>query len=218
MSANSIGNCYLCGATLGKVAIKNHLIKIHNKDKGGQECYLLKIEGVFNKEYWLYVDIPMEKTLYDIDTFLRKIWLECCTHMSAFFLPKHIELNANRKLKTFEAGTKLYHHYDFGTTTETVITILETIKREPQKEAIRLLARNVPPAFKCADCGEMAAYIDTELMYESDNPFYCKKCRKRDDDDMLLPITNSLRMGECAYSGEDDTFTFNPASFTSGPK
>jgi hypothetical protein len=218
MPTNSTGNCYLCGAVLGKAAIKNHLIKIHGEEKDGQECCLLKIEGEFNKGYWLYIDVPAGETLDAIDFFLRKIWLECCGHMSAFFLPKRNELNMNRKLKTFEVGTNLSHHYDFGTTTETVITFMGAIRRKPQKGAVRLLARNVPPVFKCADCGETAAYIDTELMYQSNNPFYCKKCRKRGDEDILLPITNSPRMGECAYSGEDDTFAFNPASIADGPK
>ena len=217
MAVNSTGNCYLCGAVLSKVAVKNHLIKNHGEEKG-EECCLLKIEGGAKNEYWLYIDVPMKETLGEIDFFLRKIWLECCGHMSEFFLPKNIDVDFNRALKTFEAGTKLFHNYDFGTTTETVITIMGTITRKPQDEAVRLLARNVPLVFKCADCGETADYIDTELMYESDNPFYCKKCRKRSDGDMLLPVTNSPRMGECAYSGEDDTFTFNPASFAAGQK
>jgi hypothetical protein len=218
MPANSIGNCYLCGAAISKTAIKNHLIKIHGEAKDGQECCLLKIEGEFNKEYWLYIDVPTGESLDEIDFFLRKIWLECCGHMSAFFLPKRDEVDMNRRLKTFEVGTRLSHHYDFGTTTETIITFMGTIRRKPQKETVRLLARNIPLVFKCAGCGETAAYIDTELMYQSDNPFYCKKCRKRKDGDMLLPITNSPRMGECAYSGEADTFTFNPASCAAGPK
>ncbi|MDR1802869.1 MAG: hypothetical protein LBQ94_04625, partial [Treponema sp.] len=87
MNANSTGNCYLCGAKLIKSAMKNHIIKLHGEDKGGQECYLLKIEGSFLKGYWLYIDVPKERTLADVDRFLRKIWLECCGHMSAFFYP-----------------------------------------------------------------------------------------------------------------------------------
>jgi len=222
MTAKSTGNCYICGATVGKAAIKNHLIKHYGEYSGGQECYLLKAEGEFNKEYWLYFDIPLEKTLSDIDSFLREIWLECCGHMSAFFLTSRFgldELDMKQKLITFDAGTKLSHHYDFGSTTETDITFIKTVKRNPQKKAVRLLARNVAPVFQCADCGELADYINTELKYQSDNPYCCKKCSKKYDVDMMLPVTNSPRMGECGYSGEDDdTFTFNPASFTSGKR
>ena len=77
MASTAKGNCYLCGAELGKVAMKNHLLKTHS-EAAGQECCLLKIEGAYNKNYWLYVDIPISSTLNVLDTFLRKIWLECC--------------------------------------------------------------------------------------------------------------------------------------------
>ncbi|MCM1525550.1 MAG: hypothetical protein NC120_13975 [Ruminococcus sp.] len=77
------GNCYLCGNELGKTAMKNHILKEHS-EKEGQECRLLKIEGAYNKNYWLYVDIPTSSALSTLDNFLRKIWLECCGHMSAF--------------------------------------------------------------------------------------------------------------------------------------
>lgn len=56
MATVSKGNCYLCGAELGKTAIKNHLLKKHGE--GEQECVLLKIEGTYEKNYWLYVDMP----------------------------------------------------------------------------------------------------------------------------------------------------------------
>ena len=44
----SQGNCYLCGKTLGKVAMKNHLLKAHSDAEGDQRCYLLKAEGVYD--------------------------------------------------------------------------------------------------------------------------------------------------------------------------
>jgi transcription elongation factor Elf1 len=213
MTANSTGNCYLCGASLSKSAMRNHLFKLHGEDKGGQECSLLKIEGLYQKDYWLYIDIPKKETLDELDYFLRQIWLECCGHMSAFLYPKHIEIDMNRRLESFAAGDKFLHHYDFGTTTETAITIMGTTIRKKQKDSVRLLARNVPPVFQCKDCGKQADFI---YMGADDNwemPFYCAKCGKKYDD-MLLPISNSPRMGSCGYSGENDTFTFDPKSIT----
>jgi len=213
MNTNSKGNCYLCGATVGKTAIKNHLIKHYGENSDGQECYLLKAEGAFNKGYWLYFDVPLVETLSCIDSFLRKIWLECCGHMSAFFITERIEVGMNQKLMSFNAGTKLSHHYDFGSTTETDIIFIKVVRRKPQKKAVRLLARNVPPVFSCADCGEPADYVNTEFIYQSDNPYYCEKCSEDYDLDMMLPVSNSPRMGECGYTGEDDdTYTFKPIS------
>jgi hypothetical protein len=215
-AASSKGNCYLCGAELSKTAMKNHLVKSHggDKDTDKQECHILKIEGAYNKEYWLYIDVPAAETLDEVDYFLRHIWLECCGHMSAFFYPKHEEISKGRKLQSFAAGDTFLHHYDFGTTTETLITIMGSSWRKKQKEPVRLLARNVPPVFQCASCGKPAEYICTECMYNSGNPFFCAKCSEEHEDgeEMMLPVVNSPRMGECGYDGELDIFTFNPAT------
>jgi hypothetical protein len=193
--------------------MKNHLFKLHTEEEG-QECCLLKIEGMYRKEYWLYVDIPVEMTLPYLDDFLREIWLECCGHCSEFYGQGHSDINETRKLGTFLAGDKFFHAYDFGTTTETVITAMGIIRRKPQKEIVRLLARNAPPVFQCASCGKTAKSICTVCAYESDNPFFCAACGKKHDKGhgggMMLPITNSPRMGECGYSGENDTYAFNP--------
>ena len=219
MSTNSTGNCYLCGVSLGKAAMKNHFLKCH-EDKDGEECLLIKVEGAYNKDYWLYIDIPVKDTLRNLEDFLRMIWLECCGHMSEFYTnskagygPTRLSLKLGMKLSSFAVGDKFFHDYDFGTTTVSLITIMGIIKRKQQKGSVRLLARNVPPVFQCVKCNETAVYINTEDVYSSNNPFYCKKCAEEDDFDMMLPITNSPRMGECAYDGELDTFAFNPALY-----
>ena len=50
MAASSKGNCYLCGAELGKIAMKNHILKSHSGDKSLQKCRLLKVEGAYDKD------------------------------------------------------------------------------------------------------------------------------------------------------------------------
>lgn len=202
----SKGNCYLCGAELGKAAMKNHILKLHSGEISGQECRLLKIEGAYDKDYWLYVDIPVDKTLNALDKFLRKIWLECCGHMSEFQ-----GAGKSNKAGRFSAGDQFLHLYDMGDTTETLITVIGTTWRKPQREAIRLLARNVPSQFRCAKCGASADFICVECSWDTENPFYCEDCAKtHEHEDMLLPVTNSPRMGVCGYCGELDTFAFAP--------
>ena len=210
MASGSKGNCYICGAELGKTAMKNHVLTAHDDSGGGQKCYLLMVEGAYAKDYWLYVDVPVAAALSAVDAFLRAIWLECCGHMSEFSGPGRATVGKQRKLGTLSVGDKLSHQYDFGTTTETIVTIVGETTRKTQKESVRLLARNIPPAFSCASCGEPATAICTECVYDSDNPFFCKTCGEaHEHDDMLLPVTNSPRMGECGYEGELDTFIFN---------
>lgn len=203
MASSTQGNCYLCGAKLGKTAMKNHILKCHSGEDG-QKCRLLKIEGAYDKDYWLYVDIPIDKTLNALDKFLRKIWLECCGHMSEFQ-----GAGMGTKIGRLRTGDQLLHLYDFGSTTETLVTVIGTTWRPPQKEAVRLLSRNVPPNLCCCKCGAPAIFVDTESCWEGKDPFYCKKCAKKfADEDMLLPVTNSPRMGVCAYDGGLDTFAF----------
>jgi len=209
------GNCYICGKELGKAAAKNHILKIHDGEDSSQECALLKIEGAYNKDYWMYVDIPLTATLSSLDQFLRDIWLECCGHMSEFSDRGHREIGKSRKLSAFQLGDQLLHEYDFGSTTETLITVVGQTRRKPQKSAVRLLIRNVPPQFQCAVCGAPATDICTECVYEIDNPFYCAACgEKHEHEDMLLPVTNSPRMGVCGYCGDSDIYTFDPKRIT----
>ena len=213
MAVQSKGNCYLCGAELGKVAMKNHILKVHAGDRSLQKCRLLKIEGAYEKNYWLYIDVPVNKTLSAVDIFLRKIWLECCGHMSAFSDPRHEELGKGRQLGGFAPGDKILHEYDFGSTTESLITVVGDTYREPQRNAVRLLARNAPPAFICCKCGKAAAYICVECIYEVDNPFFCEECADHHEHDYFLPVTNSPRMGVCGYEGSQDKYAFSPLPF-----
>ena len=214
--AGTKGNCYLCGAEISKGAIKNHILKKHGGE--GQECALLKVEGAYDKDYWLYIDVPLEETLEAVDAFLRDIWLECCDHMSAFsmkgkYWDEDTDYGKEFEVGSFPTGTQLIHEYDFGSTTKTLITFMGEIRRPPQKEAVRLLTRNVPPKFPCAVCGAEAEFIDTEVIYSSRSPFFCAKCAKGREAYLLLPVTNSPRMGVCAYDGAYDHYTFSNLPF-----
>ena len=212
MAEKSNGDCYLCGKNLSKTAMKDHLLKNHNNEKEGQDCCLLMIEGSYNKNYRLYIDVPLEKTLKAVDSFLRKIWLECCGHLSEFQDKNDNTIKTSLKIKELEAKDQFLHIYDFGSSTETDITVIGNVKRKPQKGIVRLLARNSPAVYKCAKCGKEADYICVECQNESNNPYYCYNCSERHKcaEEMLLPIANSPRMGECGYTGEFDTFDFDP--------
>ena len=210
MAVSSTGRCYICKTELNKTAMKNHIVKTHGGEFSGQECMLLKIEGAYDKDYWLYLDLPMESDLSDLDHFLRRIWLECCGHLSAFRYPGRSgsrEVSMGINMRSFAPGEKVLHEYDFGTTTESLVTVVGSILRKPQRSVVRLLARNIAPVFECALCGAVAEHICTQCMYSSANPFYCEECaEKHDHNDMFLPVVNSPRMGQCGYEGEQDLY------------
>jgi len=210
MAATS-GNCYICGAIISKTAMQNHILKAHNDPEGDQQCLLLKIEGAHAKGYWLFIDVPLNKTLLAVDDFLRDIWLECCLHLSSFRADPYGEVKEGRRLGTFSIGDKLLHKYDFGTPTETLITVVAGINRKKQRESVRLIARNVPTDYKCSICGKPADIICCECMYDSDDSFFCEECAQvhEEEHECMLEVANSPRMGECGYSGDLDIYVFD---------
>lgn len=214
------GNCYLCGATLTKAAFKKHALSAHcAMDENAQNCVVLKVEGKYDKSYWLYLDISATSTLETLDNFLRDIWLECCGHMSAFFFSDFEEVSKSRKMKEFSEGMKFDYQYDFGSTTELVITVMGVSRRTKQRKAVRLLGRNEPFLYSCDKCGKPADNICTECACEDENPFYCDGCMSEHEHaDMFLPVTNSPRMGECAYCGDQDNYQFDSSLFADAKK
>jgi hypothetical protein len=205
MAGATKGNCYLCGKTVGKTAIKNHLLK--ELPQGDENCYLVKIECEYAKAFWLYVDIPLTATLMQLDKFMRQIWLECCGHLSEF--SKGGAFGGNvvgkaRKLGSLAVGEVLDYVYDMGSSTELIITIVEKTTRPKQKNVVRLLARNEIPSTSCDHCGKPATLINSWSFDE----FLCDECPKTEEEEAYLPIVNSPRAGVCGYTGEGDTFGF----------
>ena len=202
------GICYLCGNTIRKSGMTTHLKKEVCPAGDVQLCNLLKIEDQYNKDYWLYLDIPATSALSSLDRFLRNIWLECCGHMSQFYFPGYDVIGKSQKLGYMSQGAKLCYDYDFGSTTSLVITCMGQIIRPAQRSAVRLLARNVPPTFPCCVCGKNADEVNAAVYPHT---FYCEACAKqREDEGYFLPVTNSPRMGECGYCGELDKYAYVP--------
>jgi predicted RNA-binding Zn-ribbon protein involved in translation (DUF1610 family) len=207
----SKGRCYICGKEFGDQAMEKHLIKAHGVAEASQECLLVKVEGAYDKKYWLYLDIPKRSALSRLDNFLRKIWLECCGHMSKFHINYSIEIPMRTRMGKIDKlgiGSWLEYLYDYGSTTHLLITLLGEIRRPTQKNVVRLLARNNPVMFTCSECGKKAVYVCSR--YEcGDDAFFCEQCGdEHEHADTLLPVTDSPRMGICGYDGVLDRYGF----------
>jgi len=189
----------MCRETATKTVIKNHVMKKHNS--GDEKCYLIKAEGAYDKDYWLFFSVTTNTTLTAIDHFLREIWCECCGHLSAFYKGGD-ELDEDTEIAALNIGDKLVYEYDFGTTTEVNLTIISEILRPKNDEEIVLLVRNEPITHLCDSCGAIATYVNVW-----EEGFLCENCAE--DKEALMPITNSPRMGECGYTGEEDRWVFD---------
>jgi len=163
--------------------------------------------------YWLHLDVRADARLDTLDTFLRNIWLECCGHMSQFYINgERYVSGAARELgartmhvpleKVFAPGMMCTYEYDFGTTTELKLRVLAERLGARQREAVQVLARNNPPVFPCVVCGQEATQVCTQCIYE-DEGWLCDTCAPEHacEDEMCLPVVNSPRVGMCGYAG-----------------
>lgn len=230
----SKGKCNLCNATFNKAAMTKHLESCTQKegilhpssDKGRLQetkMFHIVVEGRYLPEYWMHIEAPAKVTLAGLDDFLRDIWLECCGHLSAFTIGKTTyfsdlcDEDDDRDMNValgdvLSSGIKFHHEYDFGTTTELMMRVLSVGEGEGSGKHIRLLSRNDPPLIPCESCGKTATKVCRECIWSGEG-WLCDECIKKHEcgEDMLLPVVNSPRVGECGYTGEREkgqvTFT-----------
>jgi hypothetical protein len=103
-------------------------------------------------------------------------------------------------------GLKFSYEYDFGSTTELTLKVVGEREAQVNKSYdMQILAHNILPEVICDVCGKnLATHLCMECLYE-DKGRLCLSCAKKhphDHYDMFLPIVNSPRTGECAYTGD----------------
>jgi hypothetical protein len=168
----------------------------------------LLAEGGWGKVYWLHRAVPLAAPLNKLDDFLRKIWLECCGHLSAFemegvryaFSPTEGERSMRVPLsRVVDVGSSFLHEYDYGSTTTLRLKVLGFWSRAANRR-VELLARNDPPRINCETCGTQPA---TQICTGCDGFWLCEACSEDHDCglDYLLPNVNSPRVGVCGYCG-----------------
>src|SRR5918995_1265810 len=88
----SFGTCQLCSERKGKAAMVGHLKRClpasSARDDSSSQALLLRVQGGAQM-FWLDLVATQEAELRDIDRLLRHIWLECCGHLSEFYVGAH---------------------------------------------------------------------------------------------------------------------------------
>lgn len=225
MEFQNKGICRFCLKTFSGPSMGRHLLACKTKQQKDldkinnlKEIYHIKISAY--EPFWLHIEMDSNATLFDLDDFLRDIWLECCGHLSEFKIngaryigyeeedgiwqteSKSMDIKLNQVLNVKD---KFEYSYDFGSTTYVQGHILHA--REGILDGkIRILARNNPPLFQCENCQNIA----TEICVQCEEA-YCDKCISVHDceEDFFLPVVNSPRMGVCGYVGEYDFDKFD---------
>lgn len=214
------GKCEICSTTIPKNMITRHFDKCLGTER--QEMAVLEIRAAApGLPYWMEFDINEAATLTDLDDFLRVMWVECCSHLSAFhigatsytrapmvfgfrgFQPERAMTVKLRPLLT--PGTRFGYEYDFGSTTQLVLEVIARRLVSSRKHPVRLLAINEDPVWPCLECGASAVSLCSECQYETDAFFCARHARSHAcGEEMLLPVVNSPRMGVCGYTGGAD--------------
>ncbi len=203
----SEGKCLYCGKTFSKREIgkhlDSHLSKMETEDSSKKPvtyCHIVVEADVM----FLHLLVKGNATMEKIDKYLRAIWLECCGHCSNFGY-KNDEIPMKQKVfSVFGSYDKIFHEYDYGTTTTVNLKELNNYKLN-HKEDILLLSRNEPLRFLCSKCGKKPAVnVCTVCNYD----MFCETCSLVHetecddfDDYANMPVVNSPRMGECGYMG-----------------
>lgn len=223
------GKCKYCGKEYTMSYMGKHLNTCKERQKslvnesGKRKCgyFELAVYPKYRKDYWLFIEIRETATLKDLDSFLRDIWLECCGHLSAFniygtsydvvpcddYFWGEPAKSMNYQLKSvLETGMTIGYEYDFGSTTELVITVKNYRVGWWKKEKLVILSRNNPPVIMCDRCKKQPAVtVCPERFWDGENVFLCKNCETIDvgEDEYILNVCNSPRMGVCGYNGSD---------------
>ncbi|MHB8296607.1 MAG: hypothetical protein ACYDH5_18750, partial [Acidimicrobiales bacterium] len=80
------GQCRLCGRSFAKAGMARHVRACRGKRVGAGEAngLLVALEDRCLPSYWLVVEVAATATWFDLDGFLRRVWVECCGHLSCF--------------------------------------------------------------------------------------------------------------------------------------
>ena len=213
MSAQSRGICVSCSKEFPKRGMTKHIAVCEQRKSGNESHLHLLVQGWYQPQYWLHVEAQPNAHLDDLDLFLRNIWLECCGHMSSFEIDGRQYVSGRThdpedRIMTAELckvlipAQKIKHTYDFGTSTELSLRVVGELQGARVKEKIRLLARNLAPQFECVNCGKPATQLCSQCSWEGD-AWFCDGCASEHEcgEEMLMPIVNSPRVGQCGYTG-----------------
>lgn len=106
----STGTCQLCGGTFSKGSMATHLKRCFQKKRPAPAArpdavIHLIIEARYVPQYWMHVVAHPDAELAHLDDLLRRVWCECCDHLSSF-RAKEQRPNQRSGVDIFDAFSK----------------------------------------------------------------------------------------------------------------
>jgi hypothetical protein len=217
------GVCRACGARFSAQQIRKHLANCPKRSAGDSSAFDVRASA---GPYWAFLETPSRATLQHLDAALRRLWVECCGHLSRFTIEgTEYELQTggvdamwagmfggrgpSRSMKAplsgvLRPGLTFGYEYDFGSTTALKLEVLSERSSGLKKNEVFLVARNDPPPFPCDACKKDPRALVNVICTECQQGL-CASCAKKHecDEDMQLPLVNSPRAGVCGYTGSE---------------
>jgi hypothetical protein len=218
-SERSKGACAYCGREMTRGGMVRHLagcdrrrVAVATADAGNgarTELVHLQVRDGYGGDYWLNLEVDAEATLGRLDGYLRRIWLECCDHLSQFSIGgwRGEPIGMARKVgRVFRPGLEITHIYDFGTSSVTLLKAVDVRAGKcTTKHPIALMARNTAPAVACQECAAPATRMCMQCIYDEDREgTLCDDhaaAHPHGDYGDPMPLVNSPRVGMCGYDG-----------------
>ena len=197
----------MCAHRTTKARMSTHLsvcIATHGGTGSARTSVVLRFDAPRDPRYWAFVEARADAPLRLVDAFLRKLWLECCGHLSAFRAASRELAMGVSVERAFASARTLRYEYDFGSTTELTGTIVSTRHGPTGRAVVRLLARNEPIEWSCATCAAPATVVCPFCMDTGDDHLFCDAhagAHAHATEEVYLPVVNSPRMGVCGYAG-----------------
>lgn len=205
------GKCVFCNETIDSLEIKKHLekhLKEVQKDAKGIDtenyCHVEVVSG----DYFLHLLVKGEAKMKVIDTFLKKIWLDCCGHMSGFSHRQFKVSKSDFVEDVFQPRIKIGYEYDYGSATYVELKACKQFELPKQKKDILLLTRNEPLQIRCDICHTKKATSLCSCCLWEEESYFCDTCGETHGEhcpDYLdwaeMPLVNSPRAGVCGYEG-----------------
>ncbi|MBS1251503.1 MAG: hypothetical protein MAG451_00536 [Anaerolineales bacterium] len=215
----SRGTCQYCGNEYAKGGMIRHLRACSEREEAitaaeqqsnaTETLYHLRAQDNYIPDFWLDLEMRSSATLKELDRYLRAIWLECCGHLSQFSIGgwSGREIAMSRRTdQVFRPNVELTHIYDFGTSSETLVKVVDVRQGAPtSKRPIALMARNLQPEANCIECGQPASWLCMECLIEEN--IWGALCNEHAETHPHgsygppTPIVNSPRVGMCGYTG-----------------
>ena len=227
------GDCAYCGKAYSRGGLTKHLKtckarqevieQANRKRMATQPLFHLVIQDGLGRDFFLHLEINGRATLDDLDMYLRHIWLECCGHLSQFQIGEvrftqifddGFSIGDEQAMdvpvaQLFEPGMEIPYEYDFGTTSELLVRVLDVREGQPTtSHPVALMARNQLEMPDCQICGKPATWIMSDgWMIQGIHGIYCDKhienVAEKGEGEGVYPfrIYNAPRMGMCGYDG-----------------